>query len=146
MTQKMKNAALSILNYWKLVQKDSGGKGGKAIAHAIYRSRLVRTGFLQISSILYDFENHDPKNYLSDWARLNHASKINDRRRVVLDDKLIFHQMNLHNPKVKPVIAITKGRKILKLQNHDFIELDKPECFNELVRSYQSGLIIKPFT
>lgn len=112
----------------------------------VYFFKNIGNGFLSISSRFYDFPSNDKSQYLSDWARLHRASKINDRKRIVMDDKLVFHHMHRDNKFVKPIVALTKGNKIYKSLNNQSIEIANKKQFEEFVRQFSHGLIIKPYT
>lgn len=105
-----------------------------------------KDGFFSISSILYNWEKNDKKEYISDWSRIRRVSKINDKRKIVIDDKLIFHIINKDNQKIKPVMAITKSSKIYKIIRNNFYEINSLGKFKEFVQSFDNGLIIKPHT
>ena len=54
---------------------------------------LYRRGFLSQARALYEFGRHDPRQYLSDYARYVRTPRINGRWAVALDNKLVFHWM-----------------------------------------------------
>lgn len=54
---------------------------------------LYRHGFLSQARVLYDFERHGHRRYLSDYARYVRTPRINGRWAVALDNKLVFHWM-----------------------------------------------------
>lgn len=54
------------------------------------RLDLWRNGFLSPSSVIYDFETHDPEEYLSDLQR-EFTARINAPFGAALDNKLLFH-------------------------------------------------------
>lgn len=54
--------------------------------------------------------------------------------------------MNQDNPRVKPIIAFTRGNKIYMQRNHETIRLQDLDALTELVKNQSSGLIIKPYT
>lgn len=103
-------------------------------------------GFFSISPVLYDFKKNDQNDYISDWTRLRKVAKINDKRRLVIDDKLIFHLINKDNPHVMPILAQTKNRKLFKVINNKYKEINIEIEFKEFVGQYRNGLIIKPIT
>jgi hypothetical protein len=111
-----------------------------------HKVNYLKSGFLSISSVFYDFSNNDIQDYLSDWTRLRKASKINDRRRIIIDDKLLFHHKNEDNKHVKPIVAITKDRKLFKIENSKLIDLKGEDDFGQYVSCFDNGLIIKPYT
>lgn len=101
-------------------------------------------GFLSVSPLLYDFSKNNSSEYISDWVRVHKASRINDRRKIVLDNKFIFNQLNKNNEFVKPIIAITIGKNIYVYPSRK--EIIGEENFKNFVCQYEHGLIIKPYT
>lgn len=55
------------------------------------RLRLYRHGFRGRAAHLYDFESHDPEDYLSDVARYVHAYYLNGAWTDAIDNKLLCH-------------------------------------------------------
>lgn len=107
----------------------------------------TKYGFLSVSSILYDLSKNNRKRYISDWKRLSKVSKINNFRRVIFDDKLLFHIINKDNEHVQSIIAITQSNRLYVLVSKGvFQELDGIQEFKELVGAFKDGLIIKPST
>lgn len=140
---KIKNIVLSILNLRAFSRMEFGN------SQSIKKKRSyknLRKGFLSISSIYYDFPNNDKSEYLSDWSRLKKASKINDQKRIVLDDKLVFHQINEKNEHVKPIVALTRKNKLYRIKNDIFTQIENREEFVNFVKQYGHGLIIKPYS
>jgi hypothetical protein len=105
-----------------------------------------RNGFFSISKVLYDFNKNDKNHYISDWTRLQKISKINDKRRIVLDDKLIFQLINKDNPHVIPVIAVTKNNKLYRVVNNQHEHLNIEKELYDFASTFKNGLIIKPIT
>lgn len=52
---------------------------------------LYRHGFLTRSGVLYDFDNHDESDFLSDYTRKMRTEKINSDYKHHLSDKLVTH-------------------------------------------------------
>jgi len=102
-------------------------------------------GFFSISPILYNFKERNSEDFISDWKRLNNISKLNNKRRLVLDDKLIFHVMNKNNSNVKPIVAITKNNSLYK-NNKEFDEIIVEKDLRNFLLNFENGLIIKPVT
>src|SRR5699024_11501707 len=97
--KKLITKILHLRTFWKMEMSKRSTNGVPLSSHSLLN------GFLSISPVLYNFSENNSKQYLSDWARLHKASKINDKRKIVLDNKLIFQQMNKHNEFVKPIVA-----------------------------------------
>lgn len=57
------------------------------------RAAYWRRGFLSRAAVLYDFERHDPGDYLSDYERYVETRRINGRFGIALDNKLLFHRL-----------------------------------------------------
>jgi hypothetical protein len=53
---------------------------------------LWRHGFLSSAAVLYDFDEHDYRRYLSSYQR-ERAAWLNGKRSVAFDNKLVFHWM-----------------------------------------------------
>lgn len=106
---------------------------------------ILSKGFLNISSVIYNFSENNKKEYLSDWNRLHKASQINDKRKIVLDNKLIFQQFYTNNQFVKPIVALTKGKKLLDYSQKGH-EIKGLQEFIEFISQFKYGLIIKPYT
>lgn len=104
--------------------------------------KSARNGFYSISPLIYDFENNNKEGYLSDWRRLTKASKINGPRRVVFDDKLVFHHLNKNNPHVLSIVALTMNGKLFEKTDTGLRELQSlmPPFF------IINDLIIKPYS
>lgn len=141
--KKVRNLLLIILHMRAFLRMEFADKNSLGLRHFFEN---VKNGFLSVSSVYYNFKLNDREKYLSDWARIHRASRINSRKRVVLDDKLLFHHMHRDNKYVKPIVALTKGKKMFKLVNHNFVEIDSEEEFLVFVEKFEHGLIIKPYT
>lgn len=141
--KRIKTLILSLLNLRTFLRMEFNRKQAPKVGHKVNN---LKSGFLSISSVFYDFSNNDMQDYLSDWTRLRKASKINDRRRIIIDDKLLFHHKNEDNKHVKPIVAITKDRKLFKIENSKLIELKGEESFGQYVNCFANGLIVKPYT
>lgn len=63
---------------------------------------LWRHGFTSLQGILYDFDRHDPKDYLSEYQRSRLYETLNGRHRYLLDDKLSQHWMLADHPDNRP--------------------------------------------
>lgn len=107
--------------------------------------KSCRYGFYSISSLLYNFEKDDKKNYLSDWKRLAKTSQINGKRKVVLDDKLVFHHLNKNNPKVLPVVAITQVDKLYDRTSYPYKIINSYDKLKSFVLKFENGVVFKPY-
>lgn len=139
---KIKSILLFVLSLRTFLKMEYSQKNSKGV---IRNYKNLRTGFLSVSSIFYDFDNNNRNNYLSDWSRLRKASRINDRKRIVIDDKLVFHHINEDNKHVKPIVAITQENKLFEVENSMFKELKNRSDLTTLLIGVANGLIIKPY-
>ncbi len=57
------------------------------------RADYWRRGFLSRAAVLYDFEAHDYREYLTDYERFVESRGINGRFGIALDNKLLFHHV-----------------------------------------------------
>lgn len=139
----LKNIILSVFSLKTFLKMEFSKRQSSKLG---YNINNLSSGFLSISSIFYNFSDNDKRDYLSDWVRLSRASKINDRKKIVLDDKLIFHHQNSNNEHVKPIVAIAKDGCLYKLYDTVFIKLKDKNSFESFVNTFDNGLIIKPYT
>ena len=74
--------------------------------------RMWEKGFLGDSYVVYSFEDNDPKDYLSDYARLKITPKINGIYSTMLNDKLYFTRImgNFEDYLPKIYGLINRGR------------------------------------
>lgn len=117
--------------------------------HSLGLLKFIRTsrfGFFSFSSLLYDFSINKKEYYVSDLTRIMRTSRINGSRKIVLDDKLIFHAMNKNNPHVIPILAFTKHGKLYKITGNTSHEIFSKDDFKSFVAQFLNGLIIKPYT
>lgn len=142
----MKRAIINFLRhllyarlFFKLEFKKNKSLGWRAIIKSWPK------GFLSISPLIYDFENNDSDHFISDWNRLRYSSRINDKRAMVLNEKLLFHIMNKDNKHVLPIVSLIKNRKIF-IGSLDHMEDVSIDGFCNFVRQFETGLIIKPLT
>lgn len=110
-----------------------------------YLYKAWKDGFLTISHLLYDFRKNDKSFYLSDWKRIHLTSKLNGSKKLTLDDKLIFHLMNVGNEHVLPLIAVIRDKKILAFRENTFTIIEKADFLN-LTKTFKNGIIVKPTT
>lgn len=140
---KIKKVTKLLIDIKKIVRKEFSGNSSLGILSFL---KSIPYGFLSISTNLYDLKTNNKDNFLSDWNRLHGASRINDRRKIVLDDKLIFHQMNEDNPQVKPILALTRNKKLYIKEEKRLIQITNKQQFHHFIKSFKYGLIIKPYT
>lgn len=105
--------------------------------------KTVSKGFYSISGVLYNFEENDYKDYISDWKRIRQVSKINGDKRLVLDDMLLYHLFNKDNPKVPKLIAITNEGKLFEISDSDSTKEISIEKFLDKAKLFPHGVIVK---
>lgn len=56
---------------------------------AVWLWSLLR-GYIGQHYYVYEFDRHDPAEYISDWARYRHLAALNQRHKILLNDKHVF--------------------------------------------------------
>lgn len=120
---------------------------------------LYGRGFLSQADALYDFEGHDHREYLSNYARYARTPEINGRWSFALDNKLAFHWLmqpfENHRPALygliesgtlyrSPTLQITPAADPSDPDDEDTIP-DPGRWVLERLRE-KGSLVIKPVT
>lgn len=143
MKRKIKGVIVTISHLLLFLKMESGKNRSLGFGKFIRNSRH---GFFSISEILYDLKNNR-LSYLSDWRRLRWASKISGVRRLVLDDKLLFHKMNASNARVLPILAVTMNGAIRRFEESSPTGYINEMDLRSLIKDTKhKGVIIKPQT
>lgn len=105
--------------------------------------RAVLSGFYSVSYTYYDLKTKNPKDYLSDWTHFRKINKINDKRKVILDDKTFLHLLEIDNPAMPKIIGIIRHNTVYQFINNQYIRIDINQM-KEIIKNRRNGIIIKP--
>ena len=141
MISVIKRKTIDVLNGITYVKRGFGkyslGRPGNFVKSGV-------SGFYPISSILYNFKQNDSKEYVSDWTRFALADKLNGSKRILLDDKLVYHLMNNKNEKVPKLLALSYSKKLFQILDTDKKREITFDDFLESIKAYKYGVILKP--
>lgn len=97
-------------------------------------------GFFSRSMVLYDLKKKNYKEYLSDWNRLKKLKAINGDKKIILDNKIIFHEYFRNNFNIIRPIAYIYNKRIIDFETHKIISAD------DFLKNCPPEIILKPAT
>lgn len=130
-----------LLYYKEFITREFRSKGKSTSLKESMKS--LRKGFYSSSYNFLNLEEKNYKEYLSDWARFRRINRINDKRKVVLDDKILFHLLEVNNPAVPKLIGIIRNQNLYQYKNNQFVFIDIAGL-KEIIKQHKNGIIIKP--
>lgn len=80
--------------------------------------KFSKSGFLPSKIRDYNLPTNGVEDYVTDWYRLNIASKINGEYGVMLTDKLVFHKFFKHDNKVVQPFGYIYEQKIYEFESN----------------------------